>query len=44
MNPTLDGFVWTTAHDSRAPVGDGTIPQFMDTDGFARWVTTTAEI
>jgi|GEM_PF-370711 len=33
MNPTLDGFVWTTAHDSRAPIGDGTIPQFMDTDG-----------
>jgi phospholipase C len=33
MNPTLDGFVWTTAHDSRAPVGNGTIPQFMDTNG-----------
>jgi len=30
---TLDGFVWTAAHDSRAPVGNGTIPQFMDTAG-----------
>jgi len=30
---TLDGFVWTAAHDSRAPVGDGTTPQFMDTNG-----------
>jgi phospholipase C len=33
MNPTLDGFVWTTGHDSRAPVGNGSISQFMDTDG-----------
>jgi phospholipase C len=30
---TLDGFVWTAAHDSRAPVGNGSTPQFMDTDG-----------
>ncbi|MGH9530109.1 MAG: alkaline phosphatase family protein, partial [Terriglobales bacterium] len=33
LNPTLDGFVWTTGHDSRAPVGNGTPPQFMDTNG-----------
>ena len=35
INPaTLDGFVWTTAHDSRAAVGPAPqVSQFMDTNG-----------
>ncbi|GAC1516420.1 MAG: phospholipase C [Terriglobales bacterium] len=35
INPaTLDGCVWTTGHDSRAPVGPAPqVSQFMDTNG-----------